>query len=288
MMKFTLASRHPDGGTRERYFYEWSIIHVALMITGPHAPQAFRRYVQHFAVSGVSGEELLYPFSQEDWESFAEHWVEKYEDIAHSLHAPDYVQRMQPHRFGSQKFITGLSNFEVVYEKRGFRSGGIKLIHFLKSRPEVSQEEFNAWFCQQRGRRILDSVCNAGLVEKYVRNVPVSLDPATFRGTLFELGSIGLYAGMEELWCETVEGAIRLRRDQQICDQIRANERDFVDREGSISMIVKERVVWDFVTPGEMTPQPAILNPTSLEALIDQQGYSDFDKTEETRRTAPS
>ena len=280
MMKFTLASRHPDGGTRERYFYEWSIIHVALMITGPHAPQAFKRYVQHFAVSGVSGDEFLYPFSREDWESFAEHWVEKYEDIVNALRAPDYVQRMQPHRFGSHRFLTGLSTFDVIYEKRGFRSGGIKLIHFLKSLPGVSQEEFNAWFCQQRGRRIFDSVCKRGLVEKYVRNVPVSLDPAIFRGTLFELGHIGLYAGIEELWCETVEAATRFCHDKGICGLIRENERDFVDREGSISMVVKERVVWDFVTPGEKSPPPAILNPASLEARIDQQGYGGFDKPE--------
>ena len=43
-------------------------------------------------------------------------------------------------------------------------------------------------------------------------------------------------------------------------------------------MVVNERVVWDFVTPGETTPRPAVLDPETLEAYIDRQGYGDFDK----------
>jgi hypothetical protein len=278
MMKFTLASRHKEDGTRERYFYEWSIMHVALMITGPHACQVFKRYVQHFAIAGVSNDELVYPLSDEGWESFAEHWVDSYEDMAKSVHSPDYVHRMQPHRFGSSKFITSLSNFEVIYQQDGFRSGGVKLVHFLKKQPGVDKERFNQWLRAKRAPAIVAAVCKPGLVRKYVQDMPVPIDPAVFKGTLFEAGSIGLYAGLEEFWFESVEDLVRLRRQGEIFDGITSNEQGYVDAAGSISMVVNERVVWDFVTPGETTPRPAVLDPETLEAYIDRQGYGDFDK----------
>ena len=77
MLKFTLASRHKDEGTRGRFFYEWSIIHVALMLTSPSVMRLFKRYVQHFNIPEATNEDLIYPLSGEGWESFAEHLVEQ-------------------------------------------------------------------------------------------------------------------------------------------------------------------------------------------------------------------
>lgn len=288
MMKFTLASRHKEAGTRERYFYEWSIIHVALMITGPHACQVFKRYVQHFALAGISNDMLVYPLSAQDWESFAEHWVDSYEDMAKSVRSPDYIHRMQPHCFGSHQFITSLSNFEVIYQQDGFRSGGVKLVHFLMKQPEVEQEQFNQWLRTKRAPAIVGAVCKPGLARKYVQNTPVAIDPAVFKGTLFEKGSIGLYAGLEEFWFESVEDLARLRLQADIFDRITDGERGYVEAAGSISMVVNERVVWDFVTPGETTPLPAVLTQETLEAHIDRQGYGDFDKPRPPRGQAVS
>ena len=279
MINFTLASRHKDEGTRERFFYEWSIIHVALMLTSPTVPRVFRRYVQHFNILGITNDMFVHPLSDEGWESFSEHWLERYQDLLESLHNKDYVERMQPHSFGSHRFITGLSDSEVIYQQERFRSGGVKLIHFLKKRPELTQEDFNHYFRTQHASRLRELMQKRGnLVRKYVQNIPVPLDPAIFRGTLFELGSIGLYAGMEQFWFHTVHDLALIRRDTEVYDAILGSERHFVQAEGSISMVVNERVVWDFVTLNELSPQPAILNPASLEAAIDRQGYVFFDK----------
>jgi hypothetical protein len=67
MMKFTLASRHKDDGTRERVFYEGSIIHVALMLTSPSVMKLFRRYVQHYNVLGVTNDMLVQPLGEDDY-----------------------------------------------------------------------------------------------------------------------------------------------------------------------------------------------------------------------------
>jgi hypothetical protein len=274
MLKFTLASRHMDEGTRERFFYEWSIIHVSLMITTPSVMQLFKRYVQHFNIPDVTNEMLFYPLSPEHWESFAEHLVENHEAVVASVHNRDYVERMQGHRFGSHRFITSLSNFKTIYQREGSQSGGMKLIHFLKKAPGLTQQEFNEKLTSVRAARLAKDLSSNGLVRKYVVNTLVDIDPAVFKGSLFEFGSIGLYAGIEEFWLDgDPEKLVKFRKDQNVLDAIRSTEPGLIDAAGSISMVVKERVVWDFVTPGEKCPAAAISNPDSLEATIDRQGY---------------
>lgn len=262
-----------EGGTRERFFYEWSNIHIALMVTTPSVMRLFKRYVQHFNIPEVTNEMLVYPFSDEKWESYAEHIVDCYEDVVSSVHVKDYVERMQPHKFSSNRFITSISNFESIYQDKDFRSGGVKLIHFLKKASGVGQTEFNQRLMSSRAPAILRSVCRRGLVRKYVVNSNLDVDPAIFKGTLFEFGSIGLYAGIEEFWFDSVESIAKMRNDPTAMEAFRASETGLIDADASISMAVLERVVWDYVSPGELSPPPAILNPESLEAAIDRQGY---------------
>lgn len=277
MLKFTLASRHMEGGTRERFFYEWSIIHVSLMLTTPSVMQLFKRYVQHFNVLDVTDDMLVYPLSPEKWESFAEHWVDRYQGVIDSVHNREYVERMQAHRFGSHRFITSVSNFETIYQRQDFRSGGVKLIHFLKKNPGISQGDFNQRFRSVRAPKVQEGICTTGLVRKYVQNMLIDIDPAIFKGSLFEFGSIGLYAGIEEFWFDDISDVARLHTDVRALNAIRSSEPGLIDAVGSISMVVNERVVWDFVTPGELSPKPAILNPESLEAAINRQGYQPWE-----------
>ncbi|MGA3127230.1 MAG: hypothetical protein ABSD13_10975 [Candidatus Korobacteraceae bacterium] len=277
MFKFTLASRHMDEGTRERFFYEWSILHVSLMLTTPSVMQLFKRYVQHFDISEISAEMLVYPLSPERWESFAEHWVEGYQDVIDSVHNRDYVERMQPHRFSSHRFITSVSNFETIYERDDFRSGGVKLIHFLKKDPAITQCEFNERLRSVRAPKLREGVCSRGLVRKYVQNTAIDINPTIFKGSLFEYGSIGLYAGIEEFWFDDLDGVALLRKDPMALESIRSSEPRLIDAGGSASMVVNERVVWDFVTPGERSPSPSISNAASLEAAIDRQGYQPWE-----------
>ena len=56
MLKFMLASRSKPEHTKERYYFEWGIIHVALMVTTPTVVSTFRRYAQHFVPDGLDGD----------------------------------------------------------------------------------------------------------------------------------------------------------------------------------------------------------------------------------------
>ena len=63
MLKFMLAARRKREDTQERYFYEWGIIHVSLMLQTPTVMDSFRRYVQHYTVSGIANDMLIFPLS---------------------------------------------------------------------------------------------------------------------------------------------------------------------------------------------------------------------------------
>jgi hypothetical protein len=273
MLKFTLASRHSDNGTRERFFYEWSTIHVALMLTTPSSMKLFKRYVQHYNLPEATNDMLFYSLSEEGWESYAEHWLETYQDMLGATHNPDYVERMQPHAFGSLRFITSLTSFETVYEQKGFHSGGVKVIHFLKKDPNISQAAFNKSIKTARANKLLETLGERGLIRKYVLDTALDLDAAAFKGSLFEHGDVGRYAAIEALWLDGFDAIGRWRNDPQAQNAIRSSEKGLIDVENSISMVVHERVVFDFVTPDERNALPAIFNPESLEAAIDRQGY---------------
>jgi EthD domain-containing protein len=275
MMKFILAARRKPEDTQERYFYEWSIIHVALMITNPSTQRAFRRYAQHYTINGVSNDLLWHPLSPMAWDNMADHWLESFDDLIVSMRDIDYVQRMQPHKFGDSNFVVELTGGNVVFEQAGFQNGGVKLIHFLKKRTELSQAEFMRRWQDEHSQTVLRALQPLNILRKYVQNAPMPLDPSIFRGTLFEAGGVGQHAGIEEFWFESLEDLARLRNDRQAWERIRESDAQLTEA-SSFSMVATERVVFDYVTPGLQTPKAAVLTPGTLEALIDAQGYSGF------------
>lgn len=271
MLKFMLAARRKPGDTQERYFFEWGFIHVALMLGTPSVMRSFRRYVQHYSISGIDNDMLIYPLSEMAWDNMADHLVDDYEAIGIPFHAPDYPARMQPHKFGDDAFAIELLSYETIHEEEGFYGGGVKLIHWLRRRSQLSLEEFNAKW-REHGRRTMKAVPE-GLIRKYVIDPQVPMDPAVFKGTLFERGNVGHYAGVEELWFRSVEDVARLRRDPALHDTLRAGYATFVDDEDTFSMVTTERIIYDYVTPGHISPMAAVLDPNSLEAAVDRQGY---------------
>jgi hypothetical protein len=275
MMKFILAARRKPADTQERYFYEWGIIHVALMITNPSTQRSFQRYTQHFAINGVLNEWLWHPLSPMSWDNMADHWVARFDDLVASMRSLDYVQRMQPHKFGDSNFAVELTGGRVVYEQPEFRNGGVKLIHFLRKRPNLSDEEFERRWRDEHAPAVLQALEPLGILRKYVQNPRLPLDPAIFKGTLFEAGGVGQHAGIEEFWFDSLDDLERLRSDTKARNRIVASDRELT-ADGSFSMVTTERVVFDYVTPGRQTPGAAVLTPGTLEAMIDAQGYTDF------------
>jgi EthD domain len=275
MMKFILAARRKPEDTQERYFYEWGIIHVALMITNPSTQRAFQRYTQHYSINGVSNDLLWHPLSPMAWDNMADHWLESFDDLVASVRSLDYIHRMQPHKFGDFNFAVELTGDRVVYEEPQFRNGGVKLIHFLRKRRDLSDEDFDHRWRSEHAAAMLQTLKPLGILRKYVQNPRLALDPAIFKGTLFEAGGVGQHAGIEEFWFNGLEDLERLRGDVKARNRIVASDRGLTD-EGSFSMVTTERVVFDYATPGRQTPKAAVLTPGTLEAMIDAHGYTGF------------
>jgi hypothetical protein len=274
MIKFIIAARRKPQDTQERYFYEWGIIHVALMVTSPAVMRTFKRYVQHYSISGVSDDMLIHPLSPMAWDNMADHWMERLEDMAEATRANDYMQRMQPHVFGDKEFVLQLATGEVIFEEEGFTPGGIKLIHFLKKKPEFSLEEFNRRWRGQHAAAIQDAT--RGLVRKYVQNPQLEFERSFFKGTLFEHGGVNTFAGVEEFWFGKLDDLARLRCDPRVREAILASEASFVDPADTFSMVTTERVIYDYTLSDRSSPPPAVLNPDSLEAAIYRQGLRDW------------
>ncbi|MBI4786032.1 MAG: EthD domain-containing protein [Chloroflexi bacterium] len=267
MIKFTIISRHKPDGTRAKFFYEWAFIHVALMMVTPCVTRDFKRYVQHYGNPDIPDEYRVLPKPTMNWESFADHWLDSFEVLARNLVSADYREYMQPHSFGDSAMEVALSQGEVAYEREGFRSGGVKLIHRLQNKPGQPMDEFGKRWRDEHAPMVIETLKDRGL-RKYVLNFPLKLEPSVFKGTLFESGGIDMEQGIEELWFDSLEDATRVGSDSDVGNVIRASFAKFADIETSYSMFVHERVVFDFCTPGEMTPLPAVANPNSLEASL--------------------
>ncbi len=211
MIKFQLISRRKPGDTQEKFFYEWGIIHVALMITTPSVMRTFRRYAQHFTVNGVDGARLLYPLSDMAWDNFADHWLERPEDNLVPFESDDYMQRMHPHDFGDSNFVIEYLTESFLDEEPGFEPGGVKLIHVVKSRPGLSASEFAAAWRERHAAALL--AAGATRPGRLVQNLHAEVDKETFKGTLFEFAGVGGYAGIEELWFEDLDALLEFTRD---------------------------------------------------------------------------
>jgi hypothetical protein len=276
MMKFMLAARRKRHETQERYFYEWGIIHVALMITTPSVMRSFKRYVQHFSVSGVGNDDLMYPLSAMEWDNMADHWIDDYEDLIRPNMSDDYMLRMQPHNFGDAAFALEMTRGHIVYEMPNFACGGVNLVHFIKKRPEISQSEFARRWRDEHAPLVMDTLGSSGLLRKYVQNAQLPMDPAIFKGTFFEVGGVGQHAGIEQYWFKDVEDLKQLRHGGELGRKIRASSDRLYDPADTFSMVTTERVIYDYTVPGRESPRPAVLNPDSLESRILQDGFRDW------------
>ena len=284
MLKFMLASRSKPEHTKERYYFEWGIIHVALMLTTPTVMSTFRRYAQHFVPDGLDGDRLLFPLSEMGWENMADHWLETWDDLVLPFKSDDYPNRMQPHNFGDSNFDLQLMTGEELYADGDYYSGGIKLVHFLHRRPDLDPDRFKAKY-RAHGDVLVES--GRGLLRKYVQNTETQGDPEYFRGTLFELGGVNTYSGVEELWFDDVDAVYEFCGDAGRRAALLESYAGIAD-DGTYSMVTTERVVFDFVTPGHVSPPPAVLTPGSLEAAVDAQGYYGWNVPGWEKRALPT
>jgi EthD domain len=273
VIKFQLISRRKPGDSQEKYFYEWGIIHVALMITTPSVMRTFKRYAQHFTVNGLDGGKLLYPLSEMAWDNFADHWLERPEDNLIPFRSDDYMQRMHPHNFGDSNFVIEYLSETLRDEEPGFEPGGVKLIQVVRARDGQTREAFaEAWRARHAATLLTAGATRPG---RLVQNLHAEVDKEVFKGTLFELAGVGGYAGIEELWFDDLAALLRFTGDPDVRAALLAGDAP-VDPAGSFSMVVTERVVYDYTLGADSSPTPAVLDPGSLEAHVDAQKYRDW------------
>jgi len=271
MIKFIIITRRKPDFSRERFFYEWAFIHVSLMLLTAPSMRRFRRYVQHFGNCDISDEFRLLPHPEMNWEIYSEHWLETFEFVHH----PDYTEQMQPHSFSDKAMEIVFLEGETMYKREDFRSGGVKLIHRLVRRTELETDDFVKYWREEHAPKLIDMLKWHGL-RRYELNLPYEFDVNAFRdsrkGTLFDEAELATASGFEEMWFDSLEDAMAIASRADLRDALKASLTKFVDVQKSYSLFANERVVFDFVTPGEMSPPPAVLQQGSLEAKVFKSG----------------
>lgn len=246
MIKFWITTRPAPGMERERFDYEWGIIHTSMMVTTPSVLNGtFTRYVQHRSVlEGFKDSDLQYARSPEGWYSCADHVCRDYAGVVASVTAEDYKRRVFLHRFSDKAMVVELTTSEVLWDTEPTRldAGGVKVINHIKLLPGVDVDEFAQ--CWRTDYAAAVKEVAGSLVARYVQNASYPGDPGFFAGTLFELGNTGTYAGVEELYFDDLEqvkefGALA----QTTLNPLAAK---WIDTDSSFGMVLVERVVFDF------------------------------------------
>ena len=267
MIKFWITTRPKPGMEREQFDYEWGIIHTSMMVTTPSVLNgSFKRYTQHRSVlEGFTDEDLAIARSSEGWYSCADHMCATYDDVVEAVVAGDYRRRMFPHRFSDKIMVVELTGTEVFFDTTPTRldAGGVKIVNHVMKKDDVSQDDFTHWWRTEYAP-LLQQVAGDGPVYRYVQNPSVPGDSAFFKGSLFELGNTGTYAGVEELYFDDLDGAKQMRTNPAIHEPLRAKAGEMIDLDRSFGMVLVERVVFDF-TGDRAHLVPAVRDPESIE-----------------------
>ena len=205
------------------------------------------------------------------WDNFADHWLERPEDNLVPFDSDDYMQRMHPHNFGDSNFVIEYLMETLRDEAPGSRPGGVKLIHVVRSRPGLDADEFAAAWKDEHAAALLSA--GATRPARLVQNTHAGVDRETFKGTLFELAGVGGYAGIEELWFDDLDALLGFTQNADVRAVVLSEDAP-VDPVGSFSLVVTERVVYDYTLGDQSSPPPAVLDPGSLEARVDAQRYA--------------
>ena len=118
-----------------------------------------------------------------------------------------------------------------------------KLVHVVRSRQDLSPDEFAAAWRDEHAAALL--AAGATRPGRLVQNLHAEVDKETFKGTLFELAGVGGYAGIEELWFEDLDALVKFTQDAGVRAAV-LSEDGPVDPAGSFSLVVTERVVYDY------------------------------------------
>ena len=264
MIKFWITTRPAPGMERERFDYEWGVLHTSLMVTTPSVLNgSFLRYTQHRSVlEGFTDDDLQYARSPEGWYSCADHLCATYEDVVHAVVAEDYRRRMFAHRFSDKVMVVELTGTQTLWDTTPTRldAGGVKVINHVKAKPGIGHEEFAQWWRESYAPAVRDVA--GDLVRRYVQNPSVPGDPEFFKGSLFELGNTGTYAGVEELYLDDLEAMRALGPAARA--QLAARAAEMTLPEEGFGLVVVERVVFDF-TGEHAALAPSVRTPGSVE-----------------------
>ena len=127
----------------------------------------------------------------------------------------------------------------------------IKLVYCLRRRPELSREEFQAYWRQTHGPLVRQRAAALGIrryVQVYTLASPLNEALAASRGSAEEP-----FDGVAELWWESAESvaaATSTPEGRQAAQELLEDEKRFIDFARSVIFVAQEYPVLEGQSPG--------------------------------------
>ena len=220
MIKAIYFIKRKPGMALEDFREYWLKEHAALVLKVP----GLVKYVQsHTMDSGYRKHEPLY-------DGIAELWYENLDDMRKTADTPISRETMAD----NQKFLD-MSKFafiltkERVQKENHIETGMPKMVAFLKKRPEMSVEDFQAHWNSPHGQ--LGSAVPGA--RRYVQSHPLM--------SSYKDGRTPLWDGVAEVWFES-EDAMRSNADTPQYKAVLADEPKFLAQNAKF-IITTERII---------------------------------------------
>ncbi len=220
MIKAIYFIKRKPGMSLEDFREYWLKDHAALVLKVP----GLVKYVQSDTMdAGYRKHEPLY-------DGIASLWYENLDDMRKTADAPISRETMAD----NQKFLD-MSKFafilagERVQKENPIEAGMPKMVAFLKKRPEMSVEQFQAHWNSPHGK--LGSAVPGA--RRYVQSHPLM--------SSYKNGRTPLWDGVAEVWFESEE-AMRANADTPQYKAVLADEPNFLAEDAKF-IITNERVI---------------------------------------------
>jgi len=217
--KFTLI-RKLASLSEEAFRSHWKGSHGALVAGLPVFWKYTDRYVQNHPVK------LRAPFPAEfDYDGVVESWQRPRPDMRVALNDdPDYLRYIRP---DEDRFVD-VSRSTIVYaEERVMLDGpetAIKYLAFVRRRLDLTQEQFSQYWQERHAAFALGTAAFGRYVRRYVQNH----GRAELSRGMTRSGYTADFAGVTQLWFDSVSDAESFFSDPEFVATASADEANFI------------------------------------------------------------
>lgn len=240
MFKFIIGGRRRAGMTTADYEAYTKRVHGGKVLAQPEP--SILRYVQTHIVDAAYGTMADGWTSAPDFDSMTELWFEDAAAMQRELASDHYrnVVKLDEAGFADPGRIVVLAVTEEEQPIKQRLNGDLKVMRFLRRKPEVSAEEFlSAW--RNETARLADLPGLSDKTCRVVRNVALAQARENIAGDFIHGTPVNVYDGVENFWFDGPEDMSGLNAYRDAIESSPLNK--FLDRSAEMLLMGRESLI---------------------------------------------